>query len=198
MHPFEKEVLKYRKSDYPIDPILLDRWSPRSMSGESLSEEEIFSLFEAARWAPSSYNEQPWRFLYATRGSAEWPLFFDLMIDFNKGWTKNAGLIGVIISHKVFERNKKPSHTHSFDTGAAWMSLAIEGSSRGLVVHGMEGFDYEKAKTVLEIPEDYHVEAMFAVGKRAPVSALPAELQERETPSSRKSIHQFIKKGKFA
>lgn len=198
MHPFEKEVLKFRTSDYPIDPILLDRWSPRSMSGEAISEEEIFSLFEAARWAPSSYNAQPWRFLYATRGSAEWPLFFDLMIDFNKGWTKNAALIGVIISHKVFERNNKPSPTHSFDAGAAWMSLAIEGSSRGLVVHGMEGFDYEKARAVLEIPNDYQVEAMFAVGKRAPVSALPPELQEREMPSSRKTIHEFIKKGKFA
>lgn len=198
MHPFEKEVMKFRTSDHPIDPILLDRWSPRSMSGEAISEEEIFSLFEAARWAPSSYNAQPWRFLYATRGSAEWPMFFDLMIDFNKGWTKNAALIGVIISHKVFERNNKPSHTHSFDTGAAWMSLAIEGSSRGLVVHGMEGFDYEKARAVLEIPNDYQVEAMFAVGKRAPVSALPPELQEREMPSSRKTIHEFIKKGKFA
>ncbi len=198
MHPFEKEVAKYRSSDYPIDPVLLNRWSPRSMSGELLSEKEIFSLFEAARWAPSSYNEQPWRFLYATKGSTEWPLFFDLMVDFNKGWTKNAALLGVIVSHKVFEKNQKQSHTHSFDTGAAWMSLAIEGNLRGIVVHGMEGFDYEKAKTILEIPNDYQVEAMFAVGKKAPISTLPPELQERERPSSRKSIHEFIKKGKFA
>lgn len=197
MHPFEKEVLKYRKSDYPINSILLERWSPRSMTGDPLSEEEIFSLFEAARWAPSSYNEQPWRFLYAPQGSAEWPLFFDLMVDFNKGWAKNAALIGLILSHKVFERNKKLSHTHSFDTGAAWMSLAIEGSSRGLVVHGMEGFDYKKARIDLEIPTDYQVEAMFAIGKRAPANALSPELREREVPSSRKSIHEFIKMGKF-
>ena len=198
MHPFEKEIAKSRVSDYPIDPLLLNRWSPRSMSGEALPEEEVFSLFEAARWAPSSYNEQPWRFLYATKGSPEWPLFFDLMIDFNKGWVKNAALIGVIISHKFFERNKKPAHTHSFDTGAAWMSLALEGSSRGLVVHGMEGFDYDKARTVLEIPDDYQIEAMFAVGKKAPKDSLPPELQQRETPSSRKSVREFVKKGKFA
>ena len=77
------------------------------------------------------------------------------------------------------------------------MSLAIEGSSRGLVVHGMEGFDYDQARKVLEIPDDYQVEAMFAVGKKAPLNALPPELQEREKPSSRKSIHDFICKGKF-
>lgn len=197
-HPFAQEIQQYRASEHPINPLLLNRWSPRSMSGEELSEEEIFSLFEAARWAPSSYNEQPWRFLYATRNSPEWPLLFDLMIDFNKGWTKNAALLVVVISHQFFERNKKPARTHSFDTGAAWMSLAIEGSSRGLVVHGMEGFDYEKAKTVLEIPDDYQVEAMFAVGKKAPTKDLPPELQEREKPSPRKSIHDFISKGKFS
>lgn len=196
-HPFEKEIKQYRTSDYPVNPLLLNRWSPRSMSGEELKEEEILSLFEAARWAPSSYNEQPWKFLYATKNSPEWPLLFNLMIDFNKGWTKNAALIGVIISHRFFEKNKKNAHTHSFDTGAAWMSLAIEGSSRGLVVHGMEGFDYDQARKVLEIPDDYQVEAMFAVGKKAPLNALPPELQEREKPSSRKSIHDFICKGKF-
>ncbi len=188
-HPFEDEIKKYRHSDHPINPLLLDRWSPRSMTGEELTDSEIFSLFEAARWAPSSYNEQPWRFLYAKKNSQEWPLFFDLMIDFNKGWTKNAGLLGLVISHRFFERNHKNAHTHSFDTGAAWMSLALEGSSRGLVVHGMEGFDYEKARSVLEIPEDYQIEAMFAVGKKAPLAALPADLQEREKPSERKSIH---------
>lgn len=196
-HPFEKEIKQYRTANYPIHPVLLNRWSPRSMTGESLSDEEISALFEAARWAPSSYNEQPWRFLYATSNSPEWPLFFNLMFDFNKSWTKNAALIGVITSHRVFEKNGKESRTHHFDTGAAWMSLAVEGSSRGLVVHGMEGFDYEQARNVLEIPNDYQVLAMFAVGKRAPVNALPSELQEREKPSTRKSLEQIMKKGKF-
>ncbi len=196
-HPFAQEVQECRASEYAINPLLFNRWSPRSMTGEELSEEEIFALFEAARWAPSSYNEQPWRFLYATKNSPEWPLFFNLMIDFNKGWTKNAAMLVVVISHRVFERNKKNAKTHSFDTGAAWMSLAIEGSSRGLVVHGMEGFDYDQAKTVLGIPDEYQVEAMFAVGKKAPVGALSPELQEREKPSGRKSIHELISKGKF-
>jgi nitroreductase len=196
-HPFEQEIKEYRTANYPIHSVLLNRWSPRSMTGESLSDQEVFSLFEAARWAPSSYNEQPWRFLYATRNSPEWPLFFNLMIDFNKSWTQNAALLGVMTSHRVFEKNGKESPTHHFDTGAAWMALAIEGSSRGLVVHGMSGFDYELARKTLEVPADYQVLAMFAVGKRAPASELSPELREKEKPSSRKPLELVMKKGKF-
>ncbi len=196
-HPFKKEVEKVRKNEYGINSLILDRWSPRSMTGEEMPEKELKALFEAARWAPSSYNNQPWRFLYARKNSESWPLFFNLMIEFNQGWTKNASAIGVVISTKNFEHNNKPSHTHSYDTGAAWMALALEGSARGYVVHGMEGFDFEKAKKDLEVPDDYQVEAMFAIGKRAPASQLPAELQKREAPSTRRPLEEIMIEGKF-
>lgn len=192
-----QEETKERKADYPILPLLLNRWSPRSMSGEEISDDELMSLFEAARWAPSSYNNQPWRFLYAKKDAPEWPLFFNLLVPFNQEWTKNASALLLIASSKVFAHNKKPCHTHSFDTGAAWMSLCLEGAHRGLVVHGMEGFDYEKARTDLEIPDNYQVEAMAAIGKPAPKEALPQELQQKETPSSRNPLSQMVMHGKF-
>jgi nitroreductase len=196
-HPFEEEVKKARKNPYKINPLILDRWSPRSMTGEEMTDSELMALFEAARWAPSSYNNQPWRFLYAKKNSASWPLFFDLMIDFNKGWVKNAAVIVLAISRKNFEHNQKPSPTHSFDTGAAWMALALEGASRGLVVHGMEGFDFEKAKKDLNVPDDHQVEALVAIGKRAPANLLSEDLQKKEAPSSRKAIEEIATEGKF-
>ncbi len=185
----------HRKADHPIQPLLLNRWSPRSMSGESISEAELMSLFEAARWAPSSYNEQPWRFFFAKRDTPHFSKFFELLIDFNKGWCAKAAVLGVIASHKFFEKNKKPSVTHSFDTGAAWENLALEGNARGLVVHGMQGFDYEKARKTLHIPEEIEVLAMFAIGKPAPKETLSEELQKREAPSGRKKISEFIYEG---
>jgi nitroreductase len=196
-HPFKKEVEKVRSSEYSVHPLILNRWSPRSMTGEEMTEKELMALFDAARWAPSSFNNQPWRFLYARRNAPSWPLFFNLMIEFNQGWTKNASALVLAISAKNFEHNNKPAHTHSFDTGAAWMALALEGAWRGYVVHGMEGFDYERARTDLGIPDDYQVEALIAIGKRAPITQLPPELQKREVPSTRKSAEEIIIEGKF-
>ena len=119
------------------------------------------------------------------------------MVDFNKGWVKNASAIVLVISGKNFEHNNKPARTHSFDTGAAWACMALEGAGRGLVVHGMEGFDYEKARKDLNIPDDYQVEALVAIGKRAPVDRLPEDMQKREVPSQRKAINEIAIEGKF-
>lgn len=154
-------------------------------------------LFEAARWAPSSYNAQPWRFLYARRETDHWSLFLDLLVDFNQGWAKYAGALVVVLSRKTFERNDKPSRTHSFDAGAAWQNLALQGISQGLVVHGMEGFDYDRARQVLKVPQGFAVEAMVAVGRPAPRGSLPEKLRERETPSGRKELSELVFEGPF-
>ncbi|HSX38278.1 MAG TPA: nitroreductase family protein [Chlamydiales bacterium] len=185
------EIQQTRTSDYPINPLILNRWSPRAMTGEPLSDSELFPLFEAARWAPSSYNAQPWRILCVKRDSPHWDTLFQLLIDFNKGWCVKAAVLGLFFSRTTFEKTNKPSHTHAFDSGAAWGNLCLEGSSRGLVVHGMEGFDYEKAKQL--IPENHEVHAMFAIGKRASKSSLSPELQQKEIPSTRKKISEFVK-----
>lgn len=167
------------------------------MTGEEISDEILLGLFEAARWAPSSSNNQPWRFIYAKRNTPEWDTLFDLLVDFNKSWVKNAAVIVVALSKNTFDKNGKPSRTHSFDTGAAWISLAIQGSSEGLVVHGMEGFDYEKARKNLGIPEDHTVEVMIAIGKKAPKESLPDDLYQREEPSTRRPLNEIVMKGRF-
>src|SRR4051794_26173402 len=166
-------ALEFRKADHPINSLFVERWSPRAMSGEPLSEGEVLTLFEAARWAPSTYNEQEWRFLYARRETPPWASIFDLLVPGNQAWCKNAALLCVIIAHKNFALNGKPNPVHLFDAGAAFENLALQGTAMGLVVHGMMGFDFGKARTQLKVPDDYDVAAMFAAGRSGPVDVLP-------------------------
>lgn len=189
------ETEKTRKSTYPINPLILNRWSPRAMTGEEVDNEEIMSLFEAARWAPSSYNNQPWRFIYAKKNTEHWEGLFNLLADGNKTWAKNSALLVVVISRKNFEHNEKPARTYQFDAGSAWENLALEAFSRGLVAHGMQGFDYDKARTDLEIPDDFEVMAMIAIGKKGQRESLPTELQEREKPTERKPLKDIVMEG---
>ncbi len=119
------------------------------------------------------------------------------MVEFNQSWTKNAAALIVVISAKNFEHNNKPSRTHHFDTGAAWENLALEANARGLVAHGMEGFDYDKARADLSIPDDYDIEAMLAIGRRGRVEDLPPQLQQNEFPSERKPLSEIIMEGEF-
>lgn len=166
-----------RESGYSILPLLLSRVSYRAFSEERLTEEDLLALFEAARWAPSSYNNQPWRFIYARKNDQEWETFFKVLVDFNQSWCKDADTLIAVISKKNFTHNNKPSITASFDTGSAWMSLAIEAHSRGIVAHAMEGFDYEALKKALKIPDSYKIQAMIAVGKLG-VDFLPSLKEE--------------------
>ena len=193
----ESEIQTKRTSEYPINPLILNRWSPRSMTGEELDDDDIMSLFEAARWAPSSFNNQPWRFIYAKRNTRHWDRLFDLLVNANKTWAKNAALLAIVISRKNFEYNEKPARTHQFDAGSAWENLALEASSRGIVAHGMQGFDYEKARAELGIPTDFEVMAMIAIGKRGPKENLPTELQDKEKPNDRKALKDIIMEGTF-
>ena len=160
------EVENTRRPEYKINSLFVNRWSPRSVSREELNDEDIMSLFEAARWAPSSFNNQPWRFIYAKRNTQHWDRFFDLLYEANQVWAKDAAVLVAVISRKNFEYDERPSITHQFDAGAAWENLALEASLRGIVTHGMEGFDYEKARVDLGIPDNFDVMAMIAIGKR--------------------------------
>ena len=118
--------------------------------------------------------------MYARKKTENWDLFFNLLGKGNQLWTKKAGVLVVILSKKNLEHNGKPSRTHSFDTGAAWENLALQGSQQNLVVHGMQGFDYDKAKQLLKVPDDYQVEAMIAIGKPGEKEELPENFQTAE------------------
>jgi nitroreductase len=191
----ESDTERSRKPTFPINTLILNRWSPRSMTGEDIDNEEIMSLFEAARWAPSSYNNQPWRFIYAKRNTEHWDRLFNLLAEANKTWAKNSALLVVVISRKNFEYNEKPARTYQFDAGSAWENLALEAFSRGIVAHGMQGFDYDKARIDLEIPADFEVMAMIAIGKKGTAESLPPELQEKEKLTDRKPLKDIVMEG---
>lgn len=185
------------KSKFDINPNILNRWSPRSMTGEEISQEDLMALFEAARWAPSAFNNQPWRFIYAKRNTPEWSRLFGLLAEFNQVWTKNAAALVVVISRSKAEYKEADYPTHAFDTGSAWENLAIESVSRGFVTHAMAGFDHEKARKELEIPVVFEILAMIAIGKQGAKENLPKELQEREKPADRKDLSEIVMEGKF-
>lgn len=187
----------HRKVDHDVLPLFAARWSPRAMSGEPITPAEMARLFEAARWAPSSYNEQPWRFLYAHRDTKHWDTFFGFLVEGNKAWCGPAGALIVVASRKTFSRNGSANPVHVFDAGSAWQNLALQGSSMGLVVHGMAGFDADKARAALAIPDDYSVAAMIAVGRPGRADDLPENLRKAESPSGRKSVGEFAFEGAF-
>lgn len=186
-----------RTPDHPIEPLFIRRWSPRAMSGEPLSDQELRTLFEAARWAPSTYNEQEWRFLYARRDTPHWPVFFDLLAEGNKSWCHRAAVLVVVLARKVFTRNGRPNPVHLFDAGAAWENLALQATVMTLVAHGMAGFDFEKARSALRVPAEYAVAAMAALGRPGDPAELPETLRRIEQPSGRKPLAELICEGPF-
>jgi nitroreductase len=186
-----------RVSGHPIDRQFLNRYSPRAMTGAEMPLDELKRLFEAARWAPSSGNAQPWRFLFARRETPEWETFFDLLDSGNKIWAHKASALALSVSRTTSERSGKPNTTHAHDTGAAWMSLALQGSLMGLVVHGMGGFDRGRAMSELNIPAEYAPQAMMAIGYYGNPEDLPEEKKAGETPSTRKPLEEILVEGRW-
>lgn len=190
-----------RRADYPIERIFLDRWSPRAFTGEAIPVETLMSFFEAARWAPSSYNSQPWRFLWARRDTPHWPKFFDLLGERNKIWAADAAALIVLVSKSTMvppgQTEPIPSHSHSLDTGAAWENFALQALISGWHTHGMVGFDMERARQVLNVPGEYRVEAAIAVGRRGDPAKLPEAMQKVEQPNARKPIAETTHEGGF-
>ncbi|CAG2170455.1 unnamed protein product [Oppiella nova] len=195
---YDPVVLKGRNTEHPVHPLILSRSSPREMSGEDIPDRELMALFDAARWAPSYRNAQPWRFLYAKRSTVHWQKFLDIVKPANQAWCHTASALVVVVAHKwtVDRETGKPKEipTASFDTGAACMALALEGSGRDLVVHCMFGMDFEKAYKVFGIDRDRDgVQCMIAVGKRPALT-----VRDREPRvSQRNPIESFAFEGGF-
>ena len=184
-------VDEHRDPAHDVGSLFVNRWSPRAMTGEDVEKTELLSLFEAARWAPSSYNNQHWRFVYATRTDDEWDDFVNLLTEGNREWATDAAALVVILSKTTFDHNGEHAPTHSFDTGAAFENLALEGARRGLAVRGMQGFDYESARELFDLTEDYEVEAMTAVGVHDESS------EDEEHPNQRKDLEEIVFEGDF-
>ena len=190
-----------RKSNYPIHEMFLDRWSPRAFTRQTITQEELLTMLEAARWAASSYNSQPWRFLYALRETAAWERFLNLLVPFNQSWAKDASALVFLVSNSTMRSprsgNEVPSPTHSFDAGTASGYLALQASLMGWYVHGMAGFDAGRAVEQLSVPKGHKVEAVYAVGRIADPAGLPEELRTRDVPSERRSLGELAFEGGF-
>ena len=190
-----------RVADYPIDRLFLDRWSPRAFTGEPIPQDELLTLIEAARWAASSYNSQPWRFIYARRDTPHWERFLGLLIEFNRSWAQHAAALIFIVSKSTLlppgKDTEIPSHSHSFDAGSASACLALQAVKSGWAVHGMVGLDFDEAFAVLGVPPGHRVEAAFAVGRQGDKSILPESMQSRESPNGRMPVREIAFEGGF-
>lgn len=188
------QVEIYRQAAYEIDPIYIKRWSPRAFTNKQVADDVLYSLFEAARWAPSASNIQPWRFIFA-RNEADRQKFLSFINESNVIWCQNAPVLVAVVSHE--KNGERHNRTHAFDTGTAWGFLALEAARKGLIAHAMGGFNHEKAKEVLQVPDDYTIHAIVAIGYQGEKEMLSEALQAREKPSDRKKIEEFISEGSF-
>lgn len=191
-----------RIADYPVHSMFTERWSPRAFSGESIPEAELFTLLEAARWAPSAYNAQPWRFIYVRRDTESWQPVFESLVEFNRGWAQRASALVVVASaiEATFPGREAaaPNPWHAFDAGAAWANLALQASLSGWAAHAMAGFDAHALRHVIALPQDYAIQTVIAIGRRADKGVLPEVLQAREVPNERRSLLETVSEGRFS
>lgn len=188
-----------RTPEAPIDEQFLSRWSPRAFKSDPLTEEQVASLFEAARWAPSCYNEQPWLFVYATRQNmVDHDRMASLLVDGNQTWAEKAPVLGIVFARRRFARNDKSNRWAAFDSGAASISLTLQANKMGLVTHLMGGIHEDRCYETLEVSShDYEAMAGFAVGYQGVAADLPESLREREAPSGRKPLREVAFEGRF-
>jgi nitroreductase len=190
-----------RNPDHPIEPLFLSRWSPRSFDASAMPEPHLLTILEAGRWAPSAFNVQPWRFLYAMRDSVHWSAFVSLLDPFNQNWATDASALVFLVSDTVMpgdeNRPEKASRYNSFDAGAAWVQIALQASALGYAAHAMAGLVFERVPQVLELPDRFRLEIGIAIGRQAGAGRLPQELKTREVPSGRMPLEQIAFSGPF-
>lgn len=186
-----------RSAHKETNPLFVERWSPRSFRKVDIPQEILDSIFDAAHWAPSCFNAQPWLFVTSSR-EGDFKKFLSLLNDTNQVWAQNAALIGFIFSRKQFAHNDKPNRWATFDCGAAWMSLALQTTMHGLHAHGMAGIHYDRVHGELSVPEeDYQAVCGFAIGLIDRPDALPSNYAERETPSPRHPVADIWHQGGY-
>ena len=190
-----------RVAEYAINEQFIQRWSPRAFTAEPIAEETLLSFLEAARWAPSAYNSQPWRFLFARRDTANWERYLGLLNVFNRSWAQHASALVIVLSKTTFTApgasEETPALWHTFDTGSAWGHLALQASLSGWHTHGMAGFDQELTRKELKIPDEYVLHAVIAIGKLGDKATLAEYLQAREVPSPRRPLSELAAEGDF-
>jgi nitroreductase len=189
---------KPAKTQYPIHDLLMRRWSPRAFAERPVEPDTLRSLFEASRWAPSSNNEQPWRFLVASKESkADWDRLFACLVEGNQKWAHRAPVLMLSVARLKFGDGSPNRHAF-YDTGMAVENLVIQATALGLFIHQMAGFRVDQARVECKIPDGYEPVAMIAVGYPGDPATLPDYLRERELkPRERNSISEFVFSGSW-
>ena len=185
---------KAAKPDHPINELIAKRWSPYAFSNKSVSEADLRSLFEAARWAPSSYNEQPWRYIVATKSNPkEFERLLSCLVEGNQAWAKDAPVLALGCCAEKFAYNGKPNAAAQHDLGLASATLTAEATARGLVVHQMIGILPDKAREIYSIPADVRPLTALAIGYLGDITAIDEKLRERDTAQrTRKPQSDFV------
>ncbi len=185
----------------PILDVIANRWSGRAYNAEKpVSNKQLISLLEAARWAPSCYGDQPWRFIVwdKNQDAAAWQKAFDCIVPGNQAWAKDAPVLVMVCADTLFNHNQKPNRWGGYDTGAAAVSLCLQATSLGLMTHQMGGFNGEKTRTDFNIPEQYEMMAMLSVGYPADIDTLEGEAKERElAPRQRRPLEALFFNGEW-
>ncbi len=191
----------HRQTDKPVDTLFLERWSPRAYDGMPMPEADLMTVLDAARWAPSASNNQPWRFVYGIHGTEAFNRLANLLVDGNRRWAEKAGALVFVVSVNRTgapgEETRRPIPTHSFDAGAAWMALALQARMLGYFAHGMAGVKQDEIPAALGFNEDMKMEAAIAIGRLGDPEALPEDLRSRETPSQRRPLSELAFEGRF-
>jgi nitroreductase len=191
--PNTLEALKHGPSESGVEDLILKRWSPRSFADKPVSGEDLTKIFTAAAWAASSYNEQPWRFFVGKKGDATYTRIFDALVERNQDWAKTAPVLILSVAKKTFTQDGNPNGYAMHDTGAASASLTLEATALGLHTHGMGGFDKDKARTSLEVPDAFEIGAVWALGYLGDPAALPDPMKQMETaPRKRNPLSDFV------
>ena len=181
---------------YPILDPILERWSPLAFSDRLVEPEKIATFFEAARWSPSSYNEQPWRYIYTLKDDGTFREALEGLLAPGNAWAKNAGVLGISFARRTFAKNGKENRSALHDLGCATGYMMLQLSSLGLVGHQMAGFDSENANSILGVPEDFLPGSMMAIGYPGDHAALSEDLQKREDgPRNRNAVDAFAFRG---
>lgn len=185
----------------PIDPILANRWSGRAYdASKSVSKEQIIALLEAARWAPSCFGDQPWRFVVWDKqtDNKSWQKAFDCLAPANQAWVKDTSVLMLVCADTLFNHNQKPNRWGQYDTGAAAENICLQASSMGLMAHQMGGFDSDKAREAFAIPEQYIPMAMLCVGYAADINTVTGDALDRETAArSRRPLSELFFDGSW-
>lgn len=188
-----------RIADHPVHPQFLGRWSPRAFDGTPMTPADMLTLLEAARWAPSASNNQPWRFVWGLRGDAGFDAIAGALVPGNHVWAHKAAGLVVVASKTTTTANEvtKPNALHAFDTGAAWVQLALQAHLGGFFAHAMAGFDGPALASAIALPADHAIHAVVAIGRQGDPATLPEALRLRETPSGRLPLAETTHRGSF-